>query len=434
MKIVFLTAGAAGMYCGSCMHDNSLARALRALGSDCLLQPLYTPIRTDEPSIASKQLFFGGVHIYLLQRFPLFRWVPSSLRRLLDHPRFLAWATRRAGSTDAAVLGDLALSMLRGEHGPQRDEVERLVAWLRDDIQPDMIVFSNLLIGGCIPAIRRELPKTKIIAILQGDDTFLDHLPRPYRQTAISELGKLSQQCHAIVVNSNFYGQKMGQLLGLPKIKLKVLPLSIDTAPFIESSPPAERAIVSIGYLARISPEKGLHHLIDAFIELAGRPGCEHAILTVAGWLGQPYETYKRQLEARLQSANLLSRYVYLGSPDLAGKLSMLRSIDILCVPTEHEEPKGLFVLEALASGVPVVQPAHGAFPELIQSTGGGILVTPGDRNSLADGLERLVTNPALRRELGQQGRRSVLERHTTLTQAKSLLELHATLSCASDP
>lgn len=428
MNIVFLTAGAAGMYCGSCMHDNALARALRALGSECLLQPLYTPIRTDEPSIASKQLFFGGVHIYLLQKFPLFHWVPGPLRRLLDNPRFLRWATRGAGSTDASLLGDLAISMLRGEHGPHRDEVDRLVAWLRDEIRPDMIVFSNLLIGGCIPAIGRELPDAKIIAILQGDDAFLDHLPLSYRQRAVSELGPLSQKCHAIIVNSAFYGRKMGQVLGLPESKVKILPLSIDTSPFLEAVPAAERPHVSIGYLARIAPEKGLHHLIDAFIDLARRPGCEHVTLKVAGWLGQPNEHYKQQLENRLQAAGLLPRYEYLGSPDLAGKLSMLRSIDMLCVPTDHEEPKGLFVLEALASGVPVVQPSHGAFPELIQSTGGGILVTPADPRALADGLERLVVDPSLRRELGQAGRRAVLERHTTLAQARSLLDLYQTL------
>ncbi|MGV3484483.1 MAG: glycosyltransferase family 4 protein [Planctomycetaceae bacterium] len=428
MNIVFLTAGAAGMYCGSCMHDNALARALRQLGTDCLLQPLYTPLRTDETSIASKEVFFGGVHIYLLQKFPFLRRIPASVRRLLDNPLLLTWATKRAGSTNAAVLGDLALSMLRGEHGPHRQEVERLAIWLRDVARPDLVVFSNLLIGGCIPTIRRELPNTKIVAILQGDDSFLDHLPASYREPATAELGNLGRQCDAIIVNSQFYGQKMGQLLGLSSEKVRVFPLSIDTSPFIQPPPKPERTGISIGYLARIAPEKGLHGLVDAFIDLAARPGCEHVNLTVAGWLGPQNEAYKQSVEARIRKAGLWPRYQYLGSPDLAGKLRMLQSIDIFSVPTEHEEPKGLFLLEALAAGVPVVQPSLGAFPELIRSTGGGILVEPADPQSLADGLEQLVHNQALRMELGQAGRRAVLERHTTVQQAKSLLELFETL------
>jgi len=424
MKIVFLTAGAAGMYCGSCMHDNSLARALRGLGVDCLLQPLYTPIRTDEASIASKDVFFGGVNIYLLQKFPTLRYLPRPLRRLLDNPRFLSWATKGAGSTDASTLGDLAISMLRGEDGRQRDEVERLVAWLRDEMKPEVIIFSNLLIGGCIPAIRREVPQSKIIVILQGDDSFLDHLPTTQRQLAITELNRLSQQCDAIIVNSQFYGEKMTRTLSLPASKVRVLPLSIDTSAFINFAPPPDRSPITIGYLARISPEKGLHRLIDAFIELAKRPGCEDVRLHVAGWLGKQNEAYLSSLEERLRVAGLLSRYEYQGSPDLIGKLEMLRRIDLLCVPTEHEEPKGLFVLEAMAAGVPVVQPYRGAFPELIGSTGGGLLVQPDDPIALADGLQCLVSNPELRLQLGQAGRRSVLEKHTTSAHAASLLRL----------
>ncbi len=424
MKIVFLTAGAAGMYCGSCMHDNSLARALRDLGTDCVLQPLYTPIRTDETSIASQEIFFGGVNIYLLQKFPAIAYLPRPLRRLLDNPRFLSWATRGAGSTDASTLGDLAISMLRGEDGRQRDEVGRLVAWLRDEMKPDVIIFSNLLIGGCIPAIRREVSQSKILVLLQGDDSFLDHLPEAQRRIAIAELSKLSKQCDAIIVNSEFYGEKMTRTLSLPACKVRVLPLSIDTSAFLEFATPTDRSPITIGYLARISPEKGLHRLIDAFIDLAKRPGCEDVRLRVAGWLGKQNEVYLSSLEERLRVAGLLSRYEYQGSPGLTGKLDMLRNIDLLCVPTEHEEPKGLFVLEAMAAGVPVVQPSRGAFPELITSTGGGLLVAPDNPVALADGLQRLIINPALRLKLGQAGRRSVRENRTTSVQATSLLRL----------
>jgi glycosyltransferase involved in cell wall biosynthesis len=426
MKIVYLTAGAAGMFCGSCMHDNSLARALRQLGADCLLQPLYTPIRTDDESVASQQVFFGGVHIYLLQMFPAFRWVPGPVRRLLDQPRFLSWATRRSASTDAAKLGDLAVSMLRGMHGSQRDEVNRLVDWLRSDVRPDAIIFSNLLIGGCIPRIREELPSAKIVVILQGDDSFLEHLPTKQQATAIDELEILGKRCDSIIVNTEFYAQKMARLLKLPHDRVHVLPLAIDIGPFAGFTPRTVlRSPVTIGYLARVAPEKGFHHLVSAFIDLAKRPGCESVRLCAAGWLGPQNEAYKQTQESRIAEAGLSSRYEYLGSPDLNGKLDMLRRVDLLCVPTEHDEPKGLFLLEAMAAGVPVVQPFSGAFPEIIERTGGGLIIDAPSSNSvaIADGLERLVKNTELRLSLGAAGQRSVRENHNIHSHAKLLLE-----------
>lgn len=408
------------------MHDNSLARALRELGTDCLLQPVYTPIRTDDISIASPKMFFGGVHVYLLQRFPILRWIPGPIRRLLDQTAFLSWATRRAGSTDAGQLGDLAVAMLRGEHGALRDEFSRLTQWLRDDIRPDAVILTNLLIGGCIPSIKREIPGAKVMVILQGDDTFLDHLPVAHREAAIDEMSKLGDDTDLFIVNSEFYGKKMASMLRLELAKFRVLPLSIDTSAFNDWTSPPQRSPVTIGYLARIAPEKGTHVLVTAFIELAKRPGCEDVRLCMAGWLGAQNEAYLASIMDRVRRAGLSHRVEYRGSPDLAGKLQLLRDIDILSVPTEHEEPKGLFVLEALAAGVPVVQPAIGAFPEVIGSTGGGILVAPSDPIALADGLEQLVNDPLLRSQLGEVGRLAVMTKRTTLSQAAAMIELLA--------
>jgi glycosyltransferase involved in cell wall biosynthesis len=425
MKIVFLTAGAAGMYCGSCMHDNALARALRDSGCDCILQPLYTPIRTDDASVARGRVFFGGVNIYLMEKMPLFRRVPAPIKRLLDRPRFLKWATRRAASTDASMLGELTVSMLRGEDGNQREEVERLVAWLRDEIRPDAILLTNLLIAGSVPALRRELPGTKLIAILQGDDAFLDHLPEPHRGTVIGLMGDLGRRCDAIVVNSRFYGDKMTRMLGLDAARVIVLPLTIDTAPFaVWPSIGHEGRPRRVGYLARIAPEKGFHRIVDAFIELAGRRGFESVEFDFAGWLGEQNRNYLETQMRRLADAGLTARVRHWGSPDFAAKIDFLRSIDVMCLPTEHEEPKGLSVLEAMAAGVPVVLPSRGAFPELIERSGGGLLVDSVDPIPLADGLQRLLADDDLRSRLGATGRQWVLDNATTGGQAKSLVDM----------
>src|SRR5437762_11241206 len=145
MKIAYITAGAANMYCGSCMHDNTLVSALLAQGHDALLVPLYTPIRTDEPDVSQKRVFFGGINVYLQQKLSLFRHTPWLLDRLLDARGLLRWVSRFAVKTEASSLGGLTLSVLRGEHGHQRKEVAKIVRWLADDVKPDLVNLTNVL-------------------------------------------------------------------------------------------------------------------------------------------------------------------------------------------------------------------------------------------------------------------------------------------------
>ncbi|TWT98228.1 glycosyltransferase family 4 protein [Stieleria varia] len=440
MKVVFLTAGAAGMYCGSCMHDNALAKALRDLGVDCVLQPVYTPIRTDEDSIADAHVFFGGIHVYLLQQMPWLRFVPGPLRRVLDWPPLLNFATRRVASTDPGKLGELSLSMLRGVHGRQADEFRRLVDWMADEMKPDAVIFSNLLIGGGIPELKSRLPDTKLIVLLQGDDIFLDHLHPETRQQAIELCTELIVSLDHACAHSQFYANKMGELLQIPHEKRVVSRLSIDTSafhPIANDDPAASNQAESnpsdsspkpfrLGYLARIAPEKGFHRLVDAFLQIAKDPAMDHVQLHAAGWLGENNRAYFQSQLKRLEQAGVADRFEHHGSPDLKQKIDYLRSLDLLCVPTEYEDPKGLFVLESLAAGTPVVMPDHGAFSELIRSTGGGILVPPGDTDALCSSIRELVLDTPRRRQLAREGREAVQEKHSIQSAAQALRDLIA--------
>src|SRR5262245_54116555 len=146
MHVAYITAGAAGGYCGSCMRDNTLVAALTARGHDALLIPTYTPIRTDEKDVSQKRVFFGGINVYLQQKLSLFRRTPWFLDRLLDSPGLLRWVSRFAVKTRAEELGELTVSMLRGEHGHQRKEIAKLVNWLAAEVRPDIVNLTAVLL------------------------------------------------------------------------------------------------------------------------------------------------------------------------------------------------------------------------------------------------------------------------------------------------
>jgi glycosyltransferase involved in cell wall biosynthesis len=414
------------MYCGSCLHDNTLARALQHRGIDVQLIPTYTPIRTDEEDVSSASVFYGGLNVYLSQTIPFFRHLPPILTRWLDRPGLIRWATKRASATSAASLGALTVSMLRGIRGNQRRELEQLCDWLAD-LQPQLVVLSNALIAGCVPQLKQRL-STPVLVTLQGDDIFLDSLPESYREQSLDELRKLVPLIDGFLVNSDFYTEHMGTMLEIPIAKFAKVPLGLDVTGFPvpgEVAGTHEEATrtrpLTIGYLARLAPEKGFHVLIDAFIELRRRGRVPGVRLHAAGWKGPQHAQYYEVQLAKLREAGCDADFHYAGSVNRSEKIAFLHGLDLLSVPTTYKEPKGLFVLESLAAGVPVVQPNHGAFPELLAATGGGRLVPPNDPVQLAVALEELLLNGTVRRELGQTGQQNVHTRFNADAMAASV-------------
>ena len=218
-KIIYLTAGAGGMFCGSCLHDNALSHALAIQGWDIQLVPTYTPIRTDETDHSIDQVLFGGINVYLQQKIPLLRYVPAVLDRFLDSPWLIRKVTSRAMDTDAKTLGKLAHSMLLGSKGNQRKEVAKLCKWFRL-AKPNLIIFTNLLIGGCIEDIKSDsnLPDVPILVTLQGDDVFLDSLLEPYKTKCIERIKQITESVDGFIVQSEFYRQYMSNYFRSPQI------------------------------------------------------------------------------------------------------------------------------------------------------------------------------------------------------------------------
>lgn len=427
MKIVYLAAGAAHMYCGSCLHDNTLAGALRGIGADILLVPTYTPLRVDEEDQSEHRVFYGGINVYLQQKSRLFRHTPWLIDRLFDWPALLDLLAGRSASTEARKLGDLTVSMLRGEAGLQRKELAKLVHWLKSEARPDVVHLSNAMLAGMAREITRQLG-IPVVCSLSGEDIFLEKLVEPHYSRARQALRERVADVAAFVALNHYYADFMAEYAGIPREKIHVVPHGLKLAGHGLRQPRPAADCFTIGFLARICPDKGFHLLVEAFRQLAAEPGMAHVRLRAAGYLGAGDRAYLQELEHKLTQAGLRDRFDYVGEVDRPGKIAFLRSLDVMSLPTVYRESKGLSVLEALANGVPVVVPAHGAFPELIDDTGGGLLFRPHDPGDLAEKIRQLVLNPANAVALGECGNKAIRDRYHDRLMAERTLEIYRRL------
>ena len=413
MKIAYITAGAAGMYCGTCMQDNSLAMSLMQGGHEVALLPTYTPTRTDEQNVADEHIFFGALNVYLQQNVGFFRR-HRLFDRLLDNRRLLRFVGKMAGkaSTDAKDLGALTLSMLEGEKGHQARELQKLVDFLYEIVQPDVVHLSFTLFAGFARQIQDELG-IPVVCALQGEDLFFEDLVEPYKSKVEKEVLERCSEIAAFTAPCRYYADFMAERYGIPRDRIHITRLAIDSTDLIESSkikPPQDDTLV-VGYLARQCPEKGLHHLVDAFELLAHDYPPERLKLRIAGYLGAKDEAFVDGLKRKVAASAVADQVDWVGEVDREGKLDFLNSLDVFSVPTVYHEPKGRFVPESLAVGVPVVLPRHGAFPEWVESTDGGRLFEPENPVSLAAALKELLDRPDERHRLAMAGQAAIRDR-----------------------
>jgi glycosyltransferase involved in cell wall biosynthesis len=426
LKILSITAGAAGMYCGSCFRDNALAAELIAQGHDVTLVPVYTPTRTDEPNVSQRRVLFGGISVYLQQHSALFRSTPRLLDRLWDSPRIISALAGRAASTDAKLLGSLTVSMLQGNDGVLRKEFDKLVEWVRDEPRPDVINLPNSLLIGMARPLRDAL-QVPICCTLQGEELFLNGLLERYRTEALHLIREQVRHVDRFVAVSDYCAAFMSELLAIPASKVAVVPLGIGMAGYRQRT--TARAEFRVGYFARIAPEKGLHVLADAYVRLRRMTGRLPMRLDAAGYLGSDHRPYLDDVKRALEKGGVAGEFTYHGELDRAGKLAFLQNLDVLSVPATYDEPKGMFVLEAMASGVPVIQPRRGAFTEIVERTGGGVLVEPDNADALADGLHALSSDRAGAAALGQRAYDGVRAHFTIAQSAARLADVYRTVA-----
>ena len=429
MRILSLTGGAGSMYCGSCLRDNALASELLARGHDVLLTPVYTPTRTDERNVSTGRVLFNGISVYLEQHAAIFRHTPRLLDRLWDADWLIRMASKRQIKVDPKSLGELTVSMLRGDQGFQRKEIGKMLDWLVTERPFDVVNLPYTLLIGLAAPLRRTL-NAPICCTLQGEDLFLDALGEPHRQQALDLIRSASVQVDAFLPVSRYYAAYMPGYLGIPREKMHTVPLGINMDGYSADRKPRGE-VFTIGYFARIAPEKGLHVLAEAYRRLRTRPGLGRSRLVVAGYLPPEHHSYLDAIRSRMADWGLADQFEYRGELDRTAKIAFLQGLDVMSVPATYEEPKGMFLLEAMASGVPVVQPRRGAFPEIVEQTGGGLLVEPDDEEALAEGLLTLWRDPDRAAALGQAGAAGVREHYSAGRMAEEVEAVYRSLLAA---
>ena len=415
------------MYCGSCLRDNALATELISRGHDVTLLPVYTPTLTDEPNVSGDRVFFGGISVYLEQNLPFFRHSPKWLDRVWDSKLMLNLASRRSISTSPKMLGELTVSMLKGAEGFQRKEISKLIEWLEHEGAPDIVSLPYTLLLGMAGPIKKALGRP-ICCTLQGEDLFLEGLEEPYRNQSKDLIRANIRHVDAFIAVSNYYAEFMPGYLGIPPEKIRVVPLGINLQGYRQRNPERSEPF-TVGFFARIAPEKGLHVLAEAYRRLRARGDLVNARLEAAGYLAPEHETYLKDIQQEMTKSGFGDEFHYRGVLDRERKIAFLQTLDVLSVPATYDEPKGMFLLETMACGVPVVQPRRGGFTEIIETTGGGELVEPDDPDSLANGILRLARDPALAQRLGQNGFENVRKHYSVARMADRALEAYESVN-----
>lgn len=410
-----MTAGTGSYYCGACMRDNALARELIGRGHVAHLVPMYLPLQLDEKRVDQETpVFFGGIKVFLHQKLAWTKYLPKWLERALNGRKLLEAVARRSHLTSAREQGEMTCQMLNLEESRLGKDFDELVRWLEKEGVPDVFILSNALLAGLIRELKKRL-RVPVVCTFQGEDSFLDGLPEPWRTQAWKEMGDRVREADAMVAPSRFYAAEMLKRLGFGAEEIEVIPNGVDLTGYRVSEGRRKR----VGYLARMCHFKGLDLLVDAIIEMAD-PEVEWVI---AGTQGGGDEEFVAMQKRKLAGAGMTERVEWLPNVSWEEKGDFLASLDVFCVPTRGKEAFGLYLIEAMACGVPVVMPRASAFPEIVEAAGCGVLVEPEDSLALARGIRQVLGNED-RKAMGERGRKAVEEKYHVAAMADGFEEL----------
>jgi len=423
MNIVHIIPGSGGsFYCGNCLRDSKYIEAIRKLGHQVIKVPMYLPLFADEHDIKDVPVFYGAVSVYLKQLYSIFMKAPKWFDKLLNSKPILKLAAGMAGSTNAKGLEDMTVSMLLGEEGKQNEELEKMVEWIAVNVKPDIIHLSNALLLGLAHKLKEKI-NAPVVCSLQDEDVWVDVMRPEFREKVWGLMHEKSKHVDLFIAVSNYYASVSQVKMQLPSDKIETLYLGVDPETYSEvSNLPRER---NIGYLSRMNFDNGLDILVDAFILLKKQKGFEDVKLFMTGGSTGDDAGFIKNIKRKLMKENIYQEVDFCEDFLCDDRSMFFKKISVLSVPVRLGEAFGLYLLESMAAGVPVVQPALGAFPEIIKVSGGGMTYEPNTPEKLAEALAGILNDKKILAEKSQKGLRSVKEIFDIEIQAKKLVDLY---------
>ena len=410
------------MYCGNCFRDNALVAALRKAGHEVTMVPLYLPLTLDEENQSDgTPIFFNGVNVYLEQQSSLYRNAPRWVHKMVGSEIMLNWAANQVGKTKAEEVGELTISMLKGEDGNQARELDELIDWLKTQTKPDVICLSNSLLLGLARRLKQEII-APVACLLQNEAPYIDSMPQGLRSKVWAIMSQRAREVDQFIAPSQFYAERMQTNLKISKPRIQVIYNGINHDGF-ESERVAPNPPV-LGFFSRMCKDKGLDTLIDAFIKLKANNHIPLLKLKIGGGCGPSDKKFVKRLKDRLHAKGLMGETEFHPNLSRSEKQAFLKSLSVLSVPAQFGESFGFYVIEAMAAGVPVVQPRCASFPELIEITGGGVIYDLEDPKSLANALEKMLHNPANAKQMGLKAREVVRKKFSMENMAKEMITL----------
>jgi glycosyltransferase involved in cell wall biosynthesis len=421
MKIVHIIPGSGGsFYCGNCLRDSKLFDSLRAEGLDAIKIPMYLPLFANDSGTREIPVFYGAISIYLKQQYPIFRNAPAWVDKILNSMPMLRFAARMANSTRATGLEEMTISMLKGEYGDQKDELEKMAQWLSAHLKPDVIHISNALLLGLAHKLKEYLD-VPVVCSLQDEDVWVDVMHPDIVPRVWQLMREKAEDVDMFIPVSHYYTSFMKERLQLPAQKMSTLHLGVDPADYVYKN--ASEKMRNIGYLSRLCRENGLDILVDAFILLKKIEGNEDVrLLLTGGYTGDDIHFMKEQ-KSKLRKAGILSDVEFMEEFGEKARSGFFNRVQVLSVPVHNGEAFGIYLTEAMAAGIPVVQPALGAFPEIIETSKGGMTYPTNTPEELARALNILLNDKENISIMSANARQSIIERFNIHSLAK---EMHA--------
>ncbi len=424
MKITYIVPGFGGtFYCGNCLRDSAFPKALKSHGHDSVTLPLYLPHSIEEFTQQSEMpVFYGAVNIYLKQNFKVFRNMPKWLYSFFNSPFLLKYASKKSGSTRAEGLEEMTISMLKGSDGFQKEELEQLVYYLKHHEKPDVVHLSNALLMGLTAKIKEEL-NVPVFCSLQDEDIWINAMSEHYKPKLWQLMSEKAKDVDAFIAVSNFFKKVMQKNMNIPDSKIHVVPLGVDPALYKVQLPAKNPQ--AIGYLSRLNEENGLAILIDAFIKLKSKPEFADTKLKLTGGKTDDDKSFIDKQIKKLQKNNILNDVEFIEDFRTSSLDKFFEKISVLSVPVIKGEAFGLYQLESLASGIPIVQPDLGAFPEIAEASKSGAIYSPNTAEALAEKLAEVLSAPSALDQMSINGRKAIEEKFNLNKSTDQLVDIY---------